>query len=213
MYSVVTSMKRAPTSARRRASRQPRPKRPTICCSYFAPKRSRRGVGTSVRARSLGTYLRTCSIGSIDRSNALRRRRAEQAMGVVVGAQQRLLLIRAAVLGRSGSRSISFCRTRCDSRSVPGDHAAWRTHAVRGLLGKRDVERPVLAAEKTGGGERLQLLGFADVHALADVDERGHGRIRAVRACARRSRRGAAPPPSAAARSRCATDTDAASAG
>src|SRR6185503_9101082 len=53
-------------------------------------------------------------------------------------------------------------------------HASRRADAVRGLVRVRDVERPMFTAEKACGRERLDFLAFADVEALADVDEGGH---------------------------------------
>ena len=49
--------------------------------------------------------------------------------------------------------------------------------ARRGVVREGNVERPVLAAEKAGGGERLQLLAFAEIEPLADIDERRHRRV------------------------------------
>jgi len=61
---------------------------------------------------------------------------------------------------------------------APGVHALGRAHGGGGLLGEREVHRPVFAAEESGGGEGLELLAFADAfEALADVDEGRHDRI------------------------------------
>ncbi len=142
----------------------------------------------------------------------LRGRRAEQAMRVVVRAQQRLALIGAAVLAdRAGLEQPPV--EAIAILEAPRRHAARRAHDLGGLVRVRHAERTVLAAEKSRRRERLQLLAFAEVEALADVDEGRHRRDRAARACATRSRPGAGRRPSAAARSRCATDTDGASAG
>ena len=54
MYSVVTSMNRAPTSASRRASRQPSPNRPAICIRTA----DRSGVMPSSTVESVGRYWR-----------------------------------------------------------------------------------------------------------------------------------------------------------
>ena len=97
-------------------------------------------------------------------------------MRVVVGAHQRVLLIRAAVLP-DRARLHQLPVERVAILEASGRHAARRPHAVRGLIRERDAERPVFAAEKAGRRERLQLLAFADVDALADVDERRHRRI------------------------------------
>src|SRR5438132_4076540 len=53
-------------------------------------------------------------------------------------------------------------------------HSRRRTHGVGGLFGKGNVERPELAAQETGGREGLEFLAFAQVEALADVDEGRH---------------------------------------
>jgi hypothetical protein len=60
MYSVVTSMNRAPTSVSRRASRQPRPNRAAIAASPVSLSGSTSG----------GRYFRKLSFGSVERSNA-----------------------------------------------------------------------------------------------------------------------------------------------
>src|SRR5947199_22442 len=55
-----------------------------------------------------------------------------------------------------------------------GRHAGGRAHGRRSVLREGDIERAVLAPEEPRGGERLQLLAFAEIQALADIDERRH---------------------------------------
>ena len=62
---------------------------------------------------------------------------------------------------------------------------ARRANALGRLVRERNDERAIFAAQKAGGVERLQLLAFAHVEPLADVDEGGHGRVRAGRASGR----------------------------
>ena len=56
-------------------------------------------------------------------------------------------------------------------------HPAGRADAIGRILGEGDVERAVLAAEEAGGGEGFQLLAFAEIETLADIDERRNRRI------------------------------------
>src|SRR5256885_1191937 len=85
-------------------------------------------------------------------------------------------------------RSISFFRLATVAWPVssgsPWAHGAYSGLASRradrggGGVRERQVERAVLAAEKAGRGERLQLLRLADAfEALADVDERRDRRV------------------------------------
>ena len=112
----------------------------------------------------------------------LGRRRTEQAIGIVQRAQQRIFLVAAAVLAdRAGGQQLLV--EPLAALEPAGRHAARRAHALGRLVRERDVEGPILAAQEAGGVEGLELLAFAHVEALADVDERRHGRVqRAERA-------------------------------
>src|SRR5258708_905297 len=62
---------------------------------------------------------------------------------------------------------------------VPALEAAWahparRAHALGGIFGERYIKRSILAAQKTRGGERLQLLTLADIETLSDIDKSRH---------------------------------------
>ena len=102
---------------------------------------------------------------------------AEQAIGVIHGAQHGLMLMVAEQVA-AGRRVNEATELAVAIHETPGIHALRRAHGGGGLLGERQVHRAVFTAKETGGGEGLQLLAFADpFEALADVDEGGHHRI------------------------------------
>src|SRR5690606_13748383 len=105
-----------------------------------------------------------------------RGRRAEQPVRVVVRAQERLALVRAAV-SADGARVEQAPVEAIAVLEARGGHAAGRPYGTGGLVRVRDVERPVLAAQEPRGCERLQLLALADVEPLPDVDEGGYRRV------------------------------------
>ena len=142
-------------------------------------------------------------------------RRGEQAIGVVHRAEHRLLLIVAAVIGRpdfGATSSLVSLDSAAANRPGSCPSAAGRRRRPDRDTAARNG--PIFAAEKAGRVKRLQFLLLADVfEPLADVDERRESPGSSARAPWRSTRRDAARRPSAAARSRCASDTDAASAG
>jgi len=57
-------------------------------------------------------------------------------------------------------------------------HALGRLHGLGGFFGKGEIHGPILAAEKSGGGEGFEFFFLSDaLETLADVDERRHHRI------------------------------------
>jgi hypothetical protein len=92
---------------------------------------------------------------------------------IVVRAQQRLALIRAALLA-DGTLFEEAPIKRVAALEPPACHAARRTDDVGGFIRKRHVERAVLRSEETGRRERFELLAFAQIEPLPDVDEGGH---------------------------------------
>ncbi len=97
-------------------------------------------------------------------------------MRVIVRAQQRLALVRAPVLAY-GARLEQPLVEAVPILEAAGRHAGGGPHAIRRVLGERDAEGSMLAAEEPRRRECLQLLTLAEVEALPDVDERGHGRV------------------------------------
>src|SRR5688572_13225473 len=97
-------------------------------------------------------------------------------MSIVERTQQRFFLVIATVF-TDRTRGEDFFVKLVPILEAPRRHATRRTNRVRGLLRERNVERAVFAAQKTGGGERLEFLAFAVVEALADIDEGRHRRI------------------------------------
>ena len=145
-----------------------------------------------------------------------RRHRApanQQPMGVLDRPQHRFLVIVAGQLAQRALLDqflVTCCRFSNRSGVIPFGGRTDRGRIRR--IGQ--VERPELGAEEAAGGEGLQFFRLADpFEPLADVDERRNRRVlRAQNAGDPRSR-GAGRPRFAAERSRCASDTDAASAG
>ena len=99
---------------------------------------------------------------------------AEQAMRVLDGAQHGLLM---EITGQLGYRAAldEFPIALVPGVKTLARHSLRRPHG-RDRIGRiRQIERPKFAAEKAAGGERLQLLGFANpFEALANVDEGGN---------------------------------------
>ena len=97
-------------------------------------------------------------------------------MRVVQRPQQRVLLIIAA---RLSDRTLG---QEFPVKLVPileprRTHPRRRPDRRGGLFREWNVERPVFAAQKTRGRERLKFLTLAEVEPLADVDEGGHRRV------------------------------------
>ena len=88
-------------------------------------------------------------------------RRVEQAVGVVHGAQHRLLVV---VAGQARQRALLDqppVGLLAAGEPLAG-HPLGRADGGDGVERVGQVERAVLAAEEPGGGERLQLLRLAD---------------------------------------------------
>src|ERR1700722_5024170 len=97
-------------------------------------------------------------------------------MRIVERVDQRLLLVIAAIFA-VGTFLDELAIKLITILKPCGAHAGGRAHTRGGILWIRDDERAVFAAEKTGGVKGLEFLAFAEVEALADIDERGHRRI------------------------------------
>ena len=106
----------------------------------------------------------------------LRRRRTEQAVRVVHRAQERIFLI-AAAFASDRTSGEQFAVKFFPISKTAGAHSRRRPHRIRRLLRKSDVERTVLAPEKSRRRERLQLFAFTEIETLADVNKRRHRRI------------------------------------
>src|SRR5207237_4435822 len=97
-------------------------------------------------------------------------------MRIVQRAQKRIFLVIASKFADPGLgnelaiKLIPLLETRWA-------HARGRADAFHGFLGICDNERAIFAAQKTRGMKRFQFFAFAQIEALADVDERGDGRI------------------------------------
>src|SRR2546430_8547710 len=103
-------------------------------------------------------------------------------MRVFHRVDERLFLIGAAVLADGGGFEEFFVMGVATFEALRRG-AGWWADGVDRLLWERKIERSIFAAQEAGGGESLELLAFADVEALADVDEGGDGGIeRAERA-------------------------------
>src|SRR5205814_2047717 len=107
-------------------------------------------------------------------------------MRIVHRAQQRLALIRASMLPDRTGVEQPVVKLVAILES-PRRHARWRAHRIRRLAGEWNVEGAILASEKAGRRERLDLFSFADIEALPDVDERGDGGVQGPQ-CARDDR-------------------------
>src|SRR5688572_1820064 len=91
-------------------------------------------------------------------------------MRVIHCAYERFLLELAACLSDRRRRQelfVEFVAILEPSRR----HSLGRTHCSSGVLWVWDVEGPGFAAQKTRGGERLQLFAFPKIEALTNVDE------------------------------------------
>ena len=94
-------------------------------------------------------------------------------MRVVEGTEQRFLLVIAPELAHRTLREQLLVKL------VPVFESGWahsrrRTNRIGGLFRIRNVERTVFTPQEPRGRERLEFLAFAQVEALADVDERRH---------------------------------------
>ncbi len=97
-------------------------------------------------------------------------------MRIVHRTQKRLALICAAHLADGAGLQQPPIKAVAVFKAVRS-HAGGRSHRARRVVWKGNIERPKLAAEKSRRGERLQLLAFPEIEALADIDERRHRRI------------------------------------
>src|SRR5437773_12571800 len=97
-------------------------------------------------------------------------------MRVVHRAQERFLLVIASMLPDWAFRHERLVEFIAVLES-PWTHARGRADALDGLLRVRDHERAMFAAEKTSGVKCFEFFAFADIEALADIDERGHRSI------------------------------------
>src|SRR5205085_1303215 len=93
------------------------------------------------------------------------RRRAEEAVGVIHRAEKRLPDVIAAVL-MDRAASDQLLVELLPVLEARGAHPMRRADRLHRLIGERDLERAVLAAQEAGRMERLQLLAFADVEPL-----------------------------------------------
>src|SRR5205814_1932727 len=99
----------------------------------------------------------------------------QEAIGVVDRAEQRLFLKIAAVLA-GGALLDEFLVKFVPIFKARWAHAGRRANALDGLLGIRDDERTIFAAEKAAGMESFQFFAFPHVKALTNTDERRHCR-------------------------------------
>src|SRR5438093_4680808 len=97
-------------------------------------------------------------------------------MRVVERTEQRLLLIIAAELA-DRTLGEQFPVEYVPVFETGRTHSRRRADCVGRLFGIGNVEWAELAAQETCGGERFEFLTFAQVEALADVDERRHRRV------------------------------------
>src|SRR2546423_9018568 len=103
-------------------------------------------------------------------------------MRVFHRVDERLFLIGAAVLADGGGFEEFFVMGVATFEALRRG-AGWWADGVDRLLWEGKIEWPIFASQEAGGGEGFELFAFADVEALADVDEGGDGRIeRAERA-------------------------------
>ena len=175
MYSVVTSMTREPASASR--ARQKAAEAETPDRLLLVESIARVGLSRNRHARHVKSQ------GQIFRARFLRLLHeikrgggggTQQPMGIIHRAHERFLLIAAAMIpDRTCGQQLLI--ERVAAFKAFGRHAGRGAHGICRRLRKWDVERAILASQKPGGGECLQLFALGVVIALADVDERRHG--------------------------------------
>src|SRR5262249_40164736 len=103
----------------------------------------------------------------------LRRRRAQQPVGVVHGADQALLLVIAAGAAdrTAGDQLLIELLAVGEPRRA---HPAGRADGLHRLVGEWEDEWPILAAQEARGVERLQLLALAPLGPLPAIPECRH---------------------------------------
>src|SRR5437762_2302390 len=97
-------------------------------------------------------------------------------MRVFHRVDERFFLVGAAVLADGGGFEEFFVMGVATFEALRRG-AGWWADGVDRLLREGEIERSIFAAQEAGGGESLELLAFADIEALADIDERWDGRI------------------------------------
>ena len=140
-------------------------------------------------------------------------RGVHQSVSPVQVAEQRLLLVGGPLLQHRALGHQAAVGSVAARGAVPV-HPLGRPHGFARGRRIRDQHGTVLGAQEPGGMEGLERVALRpDLHVLPDVHECGHVRM------ARPQRPGpppipcGEPPPRGAARSRCASDTDAGSEG
>src|SRR5690349_7934920 len=97
-------------------------------------------------------------------------------MCIVQRAQQRLLLIVAAVLA-NGTLLHQLAIELVTVLETCRTHSGWWANAFNRLLRIGNNEWAVLAAKEASGVKRLQFFSFTQIKTLADIDECRDGGI------------------------------------